>query len=162
MLAESAEGLWVAPVACAPRPTAFVDGVRRGEGLLYRQTQDGTLVRGTVGAYGCGAVLCEAETRPVYGPIDTKRLVIFGGGMPVALPAVDGYEWEAAAIASTELDAPLQELQTRMRMAEGLLAERLAMIRACVSHRVPSFVISGSTTSPTEVGQLRDRESCAR
>jgi len=126
VLAEAAEGMRIAPAPCDPRPTAFVDGVRRGEGLLYRQAEDGALVRGTVGAFGCGAVLCEAGKIPVYGPIETQRLVIFGGGIPIALPAVDGYEWEAAAIASTEPDAPLQELQTRMRIAEGNLSERLA------------------------------------
>ena len=48
----------------------------------------------------------------VFGPVETERLVIFGGGVPVALPEVDGYRWDAAAIASTEPDAPLQELQT--------------------------------------------------
>jgi hypothetical protein len=42
------------------------------------------------------------------------------------LPEVDGYCWEAAAIASLEPDAPLQDLQTRMRLAEGELAERLS------------------------------------
>ncbi|UTI63370.1 hypothetical protein NBH00_18705 [Paraconexibacter antarcticus] len=125
-LAEQADGMRIAPAPCEPRPAAFVDGVRRGEGLLYRQSDDGALLRGTVGAYGCGAVLCSAGRVPVYGPIQTGRFVIFGGGVPVALPGVDGYQWEAIAIASTEPDAPLQELQTRMRMAEGNLAERLA------------------------------------
>lgn len=36
---KSAEALRIAPGARAPRPTALVDGVRRGEGLLYRQTR---------------------------------------------------------------------------------------------------------------------------
>ncbi|HMJ37094.1 MAG TPA: hypothetical protein VK501_24530 [Baekduia sp.] len=126
VLAEQADGLRIAPVPGEPRPVAFVDGVRRGEGLLYREGDDGGLLRGTVGAYACGAVLCEVGSVPTYGPLETGRLVIFGGGIPVTLPAVDGYRWEAVAIASTEPDAPLQELQTRMRMAEGLLAEALA------------------------------------
>ena len=125
-LAEVADGIRVAPMPCEPRPAAFVDGVRRGEGLLYRQSGTGVLVRGTVGAHACGAVLCRAGWGAVFGPIETRRLVIFGGGVPVALPEVDGYRWEAAAIASLEPDAPLQDLQTRMRMAEGQLAERLA------------------------------------
>ena len=126
VLVEAADALRIAPAARDARRTAFVDGVRRGEGLLYRQTADGALVRGTVGAYACGAVLCEAGRRPVYGPIHTGRLVIFGGGTPVSLPAADGYAWQAAAIDSIELDAPLAELQERMRMAESQLAERLA------------------------------------
>jgi hypothetical protein len=124
--AEAAEKIRVAPVPCAPRETAFVDGVRRGEGLLYRQTDAGVLVRGTVGAHACGAVLCDPGSAAVFGPIETRRLVIFGGGVPVTLPEVDGYRWDAAAISSLEPDAPLQDLQTRMRMAEGELAERLS------------------------------------
>lgn len=126
VLAETGAGFRIAPLPSEPRPTAFVDGVRRGEGLLYRQTTSGALLRGTVGAFGCGAVLCEAGRRPVFGPLEINRLVIFGGGIPVSLPAVDGYAWESAAIASTEPDAPLQELQTRMRVAEGRLAEHLS------------------------------------
>ena len=51
---EAADALRIAPVGRVARRTAFVDGVRRGEGLLYRQTADGALVRGTVGAYACG------------------------------------------------------------------------------------------------------------
>ena len=84
------------------------------------------LLRGTVGAHACGAVLCAPGIAAAFGPIETRRLVIFGGGVPVALPEVDGYRWDAAAIASLEPEAPLQDLQTRMRMAEGQLAERLA------------------------------------
>jgi hypothetical protein len=124
--AELVDGIRVAPAPCDPRATAFVDGVRRGEGLLYRQTAAGVLVRGTVGAHACGAVLCAPGLAATFGPIETRRLVIFGGGVPVALPEVEGYSWEAAAVASLEPDAPLQDLQTRMRMAEGELAERLS------------------------------------
>lgn len=124
--AEVVDGIRVAPAPCEPRATAFVDGVRRGEGLLYRQAAAGVLVRGTVGAHACGAVFCTPGSAAAFGSIETRRLVIFGGGVPVALPAVDGYSWEAAAVASLEPDAPLQDLQTRMRMAEGQLAERLS------------------------------------
>ena len=116
---ETAGGIRVTPAPCDPRATAFVDGVRRGEGLLYRQTDAGVLVRGTVGAYACGAVLCEPGSGAVFGPIETRRLVIFGGGVPVVLPEVEGYRWDAAAINSLEPDAPLHDLQTRMRMARA-------------------------------------------
>ncbi|MGA2014601.1 MAG: hypothetical protein ABSH51_29290 [Solirubrobacteraceae bacterium] len=124
--AEVGNEIRVAPASYELRSAAFVDGIRRGEGLLYRQTESGALVRGTVGAHACGAVLCAPGRPAVFGPIETRRLVIFGGGVPVALPEVDGYRWDAAAIASLEPDAPLQDLQTRMRIAEGQLAERLA------------------------------------
>ena len=124
--AEVVDGTRVVPSPRGVRATAFVDGVRRGEGLLYRQTDAGVLVRGTVGEHACGAVLCEPGSAAIFGPIETHRLVIFGGGVPIALPGVDGYAWDAAAIESLEPDAPLQDLQTRMRMAEGQMAERLS------------------------------------
>lgn len=109
-----------------PRAVAFVDGVRRGEGLLYRRTPGGTLVRGVAGAHACGATLCHPTERPAFEAINTRRLVIFGGGEPIQLNSVDGYAWDAAAIQSTEPDAPRQELQQRMREAESRLAESLA------------------------------------
>jgi len=126
VLKEDADGMRIAPTPAVPRRTAFVDGVRRGEGLLYRLDADGELVRGTVGAFACGAVLCVAGQRPVYGPIQTERLVIFGAGVSLSLPPADGYDWRAASIDSVEPDAPLAELQELMRAAEGQLAVRLA------------------------------------
>lgn len=125
-IVEAAAGMRIGPQSVTPQHTAFVDGVRRGEGLLYRQADGGQLVRGTVGAYACGSVLCEPGARPTFGAFQARRLCIFGGGQSVPLPLTDGYEWDSVAVQSTEMDAPLQELQTRMRMAEGQLAERLA------------------------------------
>ncbi len=123
---EAVDGVRLAPATDDPPPVAFIDGVRRGEGLLYREGEAGELLWGTVGAYACGAALCPLAGPAEFGPVETCRLVIFGGGMPVGLPAVDGYSWEAAAIESTDPDAPLQELQTRMRIAESALAERIS------------------------------------
>jgi len=105
---------------------AFVDGVRRGEGLLYKRSPGGVLVRGVAGAHARGAALWEPGRRPVIDCIATRRLVIFGGGEPAQLPAIDGYAWERAAIASTDLEAPRAELQQRMREGESRLCEGLA------------------------------------
>jgi hypothetical protein len=121
-----AGGFGLDPVAGDQGRVAFVDGVRRGEGLLYRRGSAGALVRGVAGAHACGAALCEPGRRPVIDHVATRRLVIFGGGEPVQLPAIDGYAWDRAAIASTELEAPRAELQRRMREAESRLAEALA------------------------------------
>ena len=70
-VAEVADGIRVAPMPCEPRPAGSVDGVRRGEGLLYRQSGTGVLVRGTVGAHACGAG-CRAGWGAVFGPIETR------------------------------------------------------------------------------------------
>ena len=64
---EVTDGIRVAPAPREPWPAAFVDGVRRGEGLLYRQTEAGVLVRGTVGAHACGAVLCAPGLAAMLG-----------------------------------------------------------------------------------------------
>jgi len=114
------------PAPSSERSCAFVDGVRRGEGTLYRRARDGAMVRGVAGAHACGAVICVPGGPACFGDVQTRRLVIFGAGDHHELPAVDGYSWHAASIASTDPDAPLAELQTRMRGAEGRLAERLA------------------------------------
>lgn len=124
-LAEEVLGFALDPLAGQTRSVAFIDGVRRGEGLLYQRTADG-LVRGVAGAHGCGAVIHQGGQGIAFGPMQLRRIVIFGGGVPAQLPPVDGFTWESAAVASTEPDAPIQELQSRMREAEGRLAEQLA------------------------------------
>lgn len=110
----------------APR-LAFVDGVRRVEASLY-QVEDGTgqVARGVAGAHACGAVLVENGEPPVYGPTRLTRHVIFGSGVRSSLPEVaGGWVWQTSSVAATDPDAPLAELQTRMRRAEGELAESL-------------------------------------
>lgn len=110
----------------APR-LAFVDGVRRVEASLYEvDDTDGSIARGVAGAHACGAVLVTDEARPVYGPMRIARHAIFGSGARGTLPAVaGGWSWQPASIASVEPDAPMAELQARMRQAEGRLAESL-------------------------------------
>ena len=81
VLAETADGMRIRPIGHDLRPTAFVDGVRRGEGLLYQDGESGALLPGTVGAYGCGSVLWAPGTRPTFGPFEARP------GCP-ALPTV--------------------------------------------------------------------------
>jgi hypothetical protein len=52
--------------------------------------------------------------------------VVWGDGRRIELPdVVGGYSWQCVSIATSHPDAPLQELQQRMREAEGQLAEKL-------------------------------------
>jgi len=106
---------------------AFVDGVRRVEASLY-QVDDitGGVARGVAGAHACGSVLVEDGVPPVYGPLQLTRHVIFGSGVNHALPPVHGgWAWQASSIAESDPEAPLRELQNRMRRAEGELAATL-------------------------------------
>lgn len=125
-LAEPGEHLALAPAPGDDRPTAFIDGVRHGEGVLYRRSAQGVLVRGLAGAHACGAALWKPGEGVAFGPLHSRRMVIFGGGLRAELEPVDGHVWESVSIQSTESDRPLHELQTRMREAEGRLAESLA------------------------------------
>ena len=53
-------------------------------------------------------------------------MVIWGSGMTGNLPEVrGGWAWAVASVADVHPDAPLKELQTRMRQEEGRLAEEL-------------------------------------
>ena len=119
----------IRPSADTPRlgKVAFVDGVQRREGLLYRTADDGRLLRGGVGAFSAGATVAEpGERMRWWDETSTRRLVIFGGGQPIRLPDVDDFSWDPIAVESEELDAPQRELQSRMRAEESKLAEKLA------------------------------------
>lgn len=105
---------------------AFVDGVRRGEAGLYRVTEAGDLARGVAGAHACGAVIAGACGPARIEDVRVRRMVIWGGGHPLELaPQGGGWRWRSESVHSLQPDAPLRELQTRMREAEGRLAEDL-------------------------------------
>jgi hypothetical protein len=110
-----------------PTRLAFVDGVRRGDAYLYLEDEaTGTLAHGVAGAHACGAALWE-QGSICCDHLRTFWLVIWGGGLNANLPSVKGgYRWKSASIADADHDAPLRELQRRMRQAEGALAEELA------------------------------------
>jgi hypothetical protein len=106
---------------------AFVDGVRRIEGLVYHRYASGALARGVVGAHASGAVMIDGPSRPVFHRIRTRRLLVFGSGHSEELARMPGYEWETHSVRETDPEAPVRSLQDRMRMAEARLAEELAL-----------------------------------
>ncbi|KAA0233572.1 MAG: hypothetical protein EDR02_13105 [Actinobacteria bacterium] len=106
-------------------PVAFVDGVRRGEAHLY-MTFGSDMARGVAGAHGCGSVVTAPGERPAFHDCNASRMVIWGSGQYAELPAQPGgWRWSAHSISSPDPNAPLAELQQRMRSAEGALAEDL-------------------------------------
>jgi hypothetical protein len=126
---ESLRGHAVAPPR-APSALAFVDGVRRTEAwLYYEDTAASSSARGLAGSFGVGCVRVEPNLRPDFGEHRIERLLIWGSGAPVddALPEVEGgWRWHPASIPDVDPQAPLQELQRRMRIAEAELAEEIA------------------------------------
>ncbi len=125
-LAEPVEPFTITPEAPELRELAFVDGVRRVEGLVYHRGEDGLLARGVVGAHACGAVVVHANPGVAYERLRTRRMLILGSGRRAKLAPTLGYGWESHAIASADFDAPVQDLQRRMREAEARLAEQLS------------------------------------
>jgi hypothetical protein len=104
---------------------AFVDGVRRGEASLWQQSSAGRTGRGVAGGHACGAVLADSSSVG-FGDSRVRRMVIWGSGMTGALPDIrGGWTWAVASVADAHPDAPLKELQIRMRQEEGSLAEEL-------------------------------------
>ena len=112
--------------AARPMPSlAFVDGVRRIDARLWIRDGD-RLAGGAAGSHACGAVLAEPGERLVFGPVQVDRLAIAGGGLLALLPSSGGFHYRPVSIAGDDPDGPLMELQSRMRQAEGRLAEELA------------------------------------
>ena len=116
-----------ATAAPSPRLVAFVDGVRRGEASLYQHDPEtGALARGIAGSHACGAVLAGGGMPATFIEERIHRLVIWGSGFSAAIPPVPGgWAWETRSVNDTAVDAPLRELQIRMRQEEGRLAEHL-------------------------------------
>lgn len=105
---------------------AFVDGVRRLEASLYLSDGD-ALAHGVAGSHACGAVLADGLERMTFDHVRVARLAIFGAGMTATLPGAGGFAWRSSSVADDSPEAPMNELQTRMRQQEGILAEELAM-----------------------------------
>ena len=110
------------------RQIAFVDGVRRGEAALYQyDPRTGQVARGVAGSHACGAVVAGGDLRPVVAVERVTRLAIWGSGRSGSLPTVrGGWSWTSASIGDEAPEAPLAELQTRMRQQEAVLAEELS------------------------------------
>jgi hypothetical protein len=131
-----------------PRTLVFIDGVRRGEASLYQVASDGGVARGVAGAHACGAVIVEPAGPAEFAEARLSRMVIWGSGRTGDLPAsAGGWAWETRTVASDDPQAPLAELQQRMRNAEGHLAASL-----CTTGRL--VVADG----PLDFSLRRDRE----
>lgn len=106
-------------------PIAFVDGVRRGEAILFAAGSDGTIVSGMTGAFGIGAVVDTGQSLE-FAHCATRRLAVWGSGQRFDLPPVPGgFTWDTIATADTAPDGPLRQLQITMRAAERRLATQL-------------------------------------
>ncbi len=125
-LVEDGAELRLHTPTCSPADhLAFVDGVRRMEAVMYLADGD-AFAHGIAGSHACGAVIADGSARMAIDHVRVARLAIFGAGVRSSLPPVDGFAWRSSSVADTEPDAPLNELQTRMRQQEGVLAEELA------------------------------------
>lgn len=106
---------------------AFVDGVRRGDAIVYSHAAGGALVRGIACCFAVGAVLCDGLGRPRIAHDVVERLLVWSAGHHATLPGVPGgWSWKAVSTHNSDPDAPLNELQDRMRSAEARVAEMLA------------------------------------
>jgi hypothetical protein len=116
------------PVRGPHRRIAFVDGVRRIEASLYRfEEATGQMARAVAGSHACGAVIADGDSRPAFDREQVRRVVICGGDVPFAMPAVrGGWTWDVRSIHRDDPDSLRAELQERMRRDEGVLAERLS------------------------------------
>ena len=101
--------------------TAFA-GVRLRSG---RRTVPEDLAAGSPeGTHAVPSLLMGASA--TFGECRVRRMIIWGSGLTGGLPAIrGGWSWVVASVADAHPDAPLKELQTRMRQQEGLLAEDL-------------------------------------
>lgn len=107
---------------------ACIDGVRRAEALLgLPGNGSGEEARGIAGALAYGSVLIEGDGRPVFHRCQVERLAIWGSSRNQALPDVPGgWRWQVASIDSTEIFAPMRELEKLMTIRERKLARELA------------------------------------
>jgi hypothetical protein len=113
------------PPAAGDGAIAFVDGVRRGEASLWQEDGTGRSGRGVAGGHACGAVIADS-TSSAFGESRVQRIIIWGSGQMGALPSIrGGWAWAVASVADGHPDAPIKELQIRMRQEEGRLAEDL-------------------------------------
>jgi hypothetical protein len=106
---------------------AFVDGVRRGEAALYQHfPESGRVVRGVAGSHACGAVIADGASRAIFASERVQRLVIWGSGETGDLEPIGGFAWMSRSVDDEAPDAPLKQIQERMRREEVMLAEELS------------------------------------
>lgn len=106
---------------------AFVDGVRRAEAWLFTEAAgSGEPIRAVAGTHACGSVVIGGDGRAEFGDVRVDRVVIWGSGHTAPNLTYRDWKWESFSTAEPSPDAPLVELQNRMRRAEGEFAENLS------------------------------------
>jgi hypothetical protein len=107
---------------------AFVDGVRRIDARLTLDDPAEGPVPGICGTFAVGATVWErGRRRSSVDRIRVERWAVLAGGRPELLPAVDlEPSYATTTTASQDPYAPVMELHTRMRRAEGETASSLA------------------------------------
>jgi hypothetical protein len=107
---------------------AFVDGVRRVDARLTLDDPFDGPLPGICGTFAVGATVWERTARrSSVDRVRVERWAVLAGGRPELLPAVDlEPSYATTTTASHDPVAPIMELQTRMRRAEGETASSLA------------------------------------
>ncbi|MBC5800665.1 MAG: hypothetical protein GIX03_16260 [Candidatus Eremiobacteraeota bacterium] len=106
------------------------------------------MARGIAGSHACGTAIVSPNGPAGFGEMRVHRLVIWGSGAVGELPpAAGGWAWESKSVAADDPTAPLDDLQRRMRNAEGVSAASL-----CGSDRI--VVADG----PLDFALRRDRD----
>lgn len=126
-LVEAGVGDAVGPVEASPMPVCFIDGRRRVELSLWAEEPvSGQRVPGLLGAYAVGAVTITPGLPARYQGERVGRLAIWGSGRNGDVEHRAGYRWASWSTSADEPMKLLQELQNRMRSAEGALAVEAA------------------------------------
>ena len=119
------------------------------------------MAHGVAGSHACGAVLGDGLERLTFANVRVTRLAIFGAGLTATLPSAGGFTWRSSSVADDSPEAPMNELQTRMRQHEGILAEELAVGRSSRDRRWPPPLRAESGPSGRRLTSRPTIERCS-
>jgi hypothetical protein len=107
---------------------AFVDGVRRVDARLTLDDPANGPVPGICGTFAVGATVWDRTLpRSTVEAVRVERWAVLAGGRPELLPPVDlEPTYATTTTASHDPYAPVMELHTKMRRAEGETASSLS------------------------------------
>ncbi len=112
---------------------AFVDGVRRVDARLTLDDPATGPAPGICGTFAVGATVWDRPgRRSSVERVRVERWAVLAGGRPELLPVVDlEPSYATTTTASRDPVAPIAELHTRMRRAEGETASSLSEEQDC-------------------------------